>query len=258
MKQRKLMVAGNWKMNKTVHEAQELIANLLQSHPKIAHIDAVLCPPFTVLYTAHALLAQSTFQLGAQNMHWEDSGAFTGEIAPQFLAELCDYVILGHSERRAMFGESNTTVNKKLHAALAHHLKPIICVGESLAENQAGETEQVVASQCREGLAGIEAQQASQIIIAYEPVWAIGTGLAATPQQANDVHAKVIRPVIAELFGKDQAQNMRILYGGSVNPQNAYALFSQSDIDGGLIGGASLKAESFNALLEAAETLSQA
>ena len=185
-------------------------------------------------------------------MHWVDSGAFTGEISPVILKELCEYVILGHSERRAMFGETDVTVNKKTLAALAHGLKPIVCVGETLEENQGGLTAEVVSRQVRADLEGLTQGQAEQVVIAYEPVWAIGTGLAATPEGANAVHKDVIRPILREMFGEEIGDGMRILYGGSVNPGNAAELFGQSDIDGGLIGGASLKAESFSALVKAA------
>jgi triosephosphate isomerase len=185
-------------------------------------------------------------------MHWQEKGAYTGEISAGMLAEICDYVILGHSERRTMFAETDETVNKKAHAALAHGLKPIICVGESLAQNQAGETASVVEEQCRQSLKDISPEQAQNLVIAYEPVWAIGTGLAATPEGANEVHREVIRPILRELFGKEIGNGMRILYGGSVNAANAAELFAMSDIDGGLIGGASLKADDFVAIVIAA------
>jgi len=250
------MVAGNWKMNKTLSEASELIQAMLPKLKMIEGVDIVLCPPFTNLYFARVETKKSDVKVGAQNMHWQEKGAFTGEISAPMLAELCDYVILGHSERRQMFGETDETVNKKARTALAHGLKPIICVGESLEQNQAGETANVVETQCRESLKGFSPEQAENIIIAYEPVWAIGTGLAATPEDANRVHRDVIRPVLRDLFGEEIADNMRILYGGSVNAENASELFAMSDIDGGLIGGASLKADAFVAIVQAAvETL---
>lgn len=256
MTARKPMVAANWKMNKTAFEARELIQAMLPELKKIEAVDIVLCPPFTNLSLVCEQIAETDLKLGAQNMHWQEKGAFTGEISALMLADFCDYVILGHSERRQMFGETNETVNKKAHTALAHDLKPIICVGESLEQNQAGETAQVVETQCRESLQNITPEQAQNIVIAYEPVWAIGTGLAATPEGANEVHRDVIRPVLRDLFGTEIAEGMRILYGGSVNAENAGELFAMSDIDGGLIGGASLKADAFVAVVKAAaETL---
>ena len=256
MTARKPMVADNWKMNKTAFEARELIQAMLPELKKIEAVDIVLCPPFTNLSLVCEQIAETDLKLGAQNMHWQEKGAFTGEISASMLTDFCDYVILGHSERRQMFGETNETVNKKAHTALAHDLKPIICVGESLEQNQAGETAQVVETQCRESLQDITPEQAQNIVIAYEPVWAIGTGLAATPEGANEVHRDVIRPVLRDLFGTEIAEGMRILYGGSVNAENAGELFAMSDIDGGLIGGASLKADAFVAVVKAAaETL---
>ena len=256
MTARKPMVAANWKMNKTAFEARELIQAMLPELKKIEAVDIVLCPPFTNLSLVCEQIDETDLKLGAQNMHWQEKGAFTGEISASMLADFCDYVILGHSERRQMFGETNETVNKKAHTALAHDLKPIICVGESLEQNQAGETAQVVETQCRESLQDITPEQAQNIVIAYEPVWAIGTGLAATPEGANEVHRDVIRPVLRDLFGTEIAEGMRILYGGSVNAENAGELFAMSDIDGGLIGGASLKADAFVAVVKAAaETL---
>lgn len=256
MTARKPMVAANWKMNKTAFEARELIQAMLPELKKIEAVDIVLCPPFTNLSLVCEQIAETDLKLGAQNMHWQEKGAFTGEISASMLADFCDYVILGHSERRQMFGETNETVNKKAHTALAHDLKPIICVGESLEQNQAGKTAQVVETQCRESLQDIMPEQAQNIVIAYEPVWAIGTGLAATPEGANEVHRDVIRPVLRDLFGTEIAEGMRILYGGSVNAENAGELFAMSDIDGGLIGGASLKADAFVAVVKAAaETL---
>lgn len=256
MTARKPMVAANWKMNKTAFEARELIQAMLPELKKIEAVDIVLCPPFTNLSLVCEQIAETDLKLGAQNMHWQEKGAFTGEISASMLTDFCDYVILGHSERRQMFGETNETVNKKAHTALAHDLKPIICVGESLEQNQAGKTAQVVETQCRESLQDIMPEQAQNIVIAYEPVWAIGTGLAATPEGANEVHRDVIRPVLRDLFGTEIAEGMRILYGGSVNAENAGELFAMSDIDGGLIGGASLKADAFVAVVKAAaETL---
>ncbi len=247
------MVAGNWKMNKGLYETRDLIRELFPQLHAVKDVEIVICPPFVGLGVAKRELEDSSIKLGAQNMHWSDSGAFTGEISPLMLKELCEYVIVGHSERRAMFGETDDTVNKKVLAALAHGLKPIVCVGETLEENQSGITAEVVGRQVRQGLRSLTAAQAEQVVIAYEPVWAIGTGLAATPEGANAVHKDVIRPILRELFGEEVGEGMRILYGGSVNPGNASELFGQSDIDGGLIGGASLKADSFVALVNAAK-----
>ena len=249
---RKPMVAGNWKMNKGLYETRDLIREMYPVLRAVEDVEIVVCPPFVGLGVARREVDESTIKLGAQNMHWADSGAFTGETSPLMLKELCEYVILGHSERRAMFGETDETVNKKALAALAHGLKPIVCVGETLEENQSGITAEVVSRQVRAGLEGLTQEQAEQVVIAYEPVWAIGTGLAATPEGANAVHKDVIRPILREMFGEEIGDGMRILYGGSVNPGNAEELFGQSDIDGGLIGGASLKAESFIALVKAA------
>ncbi len=246
------MVAGNWKMNKGLYETRDLIRDLFPVLHDVEDVEVVICPPFVGLGVARRELEDSTIKLGAQNMHWSNSGAFTGEISPVMLKELCEYVILGHSERRAMFGETDETVNKKVLAALAHGLKPIVCVGETLEENQNGLTAEVVSRQVRADLAELTEEQAEQVVIAYEPVWAIGTGLAATPEGANAVHKDVIRPILRELFGEEIGDGMRILYGGSVTPNNAVELFGQSDIDGGLIGGASLKPESFIALVKAA------
>lgn len=249
---RKPMVAGNWKMNKGLYETRDLIREMYPVLRAVEDVEIVVCPPFVGLGVARREVHESTIKLGAQNMHWADSGAFTGEISPVMLKELCEYVILGHSERRAMFGETDETINKKALAALAHGLKPIVCVGETLEENQSGITAEVVSRQVRADLEGLTQEQAEQVVIAYEPVWAIGTGLAATPEGANAVHKDVIRPILREMFGEEIGDGMRILYGGSVNPGNAAELFGQSDIDGGLIGGASLKAESFIALVKAA------
>ncbi len=252
MKSRKPMVAGNWKMNKTLFEARDLIRAILPEVEGVDGVDIVVCPPFVSLGVTKRETEGSLIMIGAQNMHWEASGAYTGEIAAGMLVDLCQYVIIGHSERRAMFGETDATVNKKVHAALKAGLKPIMCVGETLSENQAGQTAAVVEGMVRGGLVDVTPEQAQNIIIAYEPVWAIGTGLAATPEGANSVHKDVIRPVLRELFGAEVGDAMRILYGGSVTAANAAELFSKSDIDGGLVGGASLKPDSFAAIVKAA------
>ncbi len=249
---RKPIVAGNWKMNKTAAEARELVTGLIPGLQPLATIDRVVCTPFTDLWTVKELLADTEIGLGAQNMYWEESGAYTGEIAPAMLAEVCQYVILGHSERRQYFGETDETVNKKVKAALAKDLTPIVCIGESLEENQAGLTAEVVSRQVRGGLADLTPVEGAKLVVAYEPIWAIGTGLAATAEDANAIHRDVVRAALADLFGTETAEAIRIQYGGSVKPDNAAGYFSQSDIDGALVGGAALKADSFIAIAEAA------
>lgn len=241
-------VAGNWKMNKTVEETRALVFALGQELEPIQGVERVICPPFTALLAAAAVLQGTDIGLGAQNMHWEPKGAFTGEISALMIAEFCRYVILGHSERRTYFGETDETVNRKVHAALAYNLTPIVCVGETLAENEAGQTAEVVARQVRLGLQGVDAAIAARLVIAYEPVWAIGTGRAATGPDANRVSAEIIRPELADLFGTQTAQSIRILYGGSVTAANASEFFGQPEIDGALVGGASLKVEEFAAI----------
>ncbi len=246
------VVAGNWKMYKTVAEARHLVSELVPGLQPVAGVEKIICPPFTDLLAVAALLEGTDIGLGAQNIHWETSGAYTGEISPQMVAELCQYVILGHSERRAYFGETDETVNKKIQAALEHGLTPIVCVGETLEENEAGRTEEVVSRQIRNGLAGLGLSDGSALMVAYEPVWAIGTGRAATPDGANAVMGGVIRPALAELFGEPFSQSVRILYGGSVKANNAAEFFAQPDIDGALVGGASLKAAEFTQIAQAA------
>jgi len=242
---RKPFVAGNWKMNKTVEEARALVFDMSLKLRDISGVDKVLCPPFTALVAGHSLLTGTDIGLGAQNMHWEDKGAFTGEIAPNMVKEFCQYVIIGHSERRTYFGETNETVNKKVLAAQKHNLIPIVCVGETLEENESGRTAEVVRRQVLEGLKGLSAEFAAVVVIAYEPVWAIGTGRASSGENANAVHKDVIRTAFAELYGGEAAQGVRILYGGSVTSANAAEFFAQPDIDGALVGGASLKIEEF-------------
>ncbi|MCQ3951984.1 MAG: triose-phosphate isomerase [Chloroflexi bacterium] len=249
---RKPFVAGNWKMNKTIAETRELLSALVSGLNEIHGVERVVCPPFMSLTAASELLAGKEIGLGAQDMHWEEKGAFTGEVAPGMVKELCGYVILGHSERRAYFGETDETVNKKLLAAQKAGLIPIVCVGETLAQYEAGETSKVVSSQARLGLQGVSADFAPRIVVAYEPVWAIGTGKASSAENAQNVHGNVIRPVLKELFGAETAQAIRILYGGSVTAANAGEFFSQPDIDGALVGGASLKAEEFVSIARAA------
>lgn len=249
---RKPMVAGNWKMNKTVAEAGKLAAALLPAMQTITTVEQVICPPATSLLSLAEMLAGTGIGLGAQNMHWEASGAFTGELSPEMVKEFCAYVILGHSERRAFFADTDETVNAKVKAALAAGLTPIMCVGETLEENEAGQTAEVVTRQVSEGMAGLSADQAGKVVIAYEPIWAIGTGRAASGEDANLVVADYIRPTLKRMFGETVAQAVRVLYGGSVKASNAAEFFDQPDIDGALVGGASLKVDDFPGIVQAA------
>ncbi|MDZ4159414.1 MAG: triose-phosphate isomerase [Anaerolineaceae bacterium] len=246
------LVAGNWKMNKTVEQACPLAAAMLPGLQAVVNVERVICPPFTALMPLAAMLEGSGIELGAQNLFWEPGGAFTGEISPEMVKEFCRYVILGHSERRQYFYETDESVNRKLKASLQAGLIPIVCVGETLEQNDAGETFQVVTRQVREGLKGLDAGQAADIVIAYEPVWAIGTGRAASKEDASAVIGGVIRPAVKSLFGVAAAEGMRILYGGSVKGENAAEFFSHVDIDGALVGGASLKADEFIQIVRAA------
>jgi triosephosphate isomerase len=253
---RKPFVAGNWKMNKTVAEARQLVSELVPGLQSIEAVDKVLCPPFTSLLAVAALLEGTDIGLGAQNMHWELSGAFTGEVSPSMVAELCSYIILGHSERRTYFGETDEGVNQKVRAALVHGLTPIVCVGETLEENEKGRTSEVVSRQVRQGFAEIkdliEPGSGNSLVVAYEPIWAIGTGRASTPEDASKVIGDVIRPALSDLFDEQTAQAVRVLYGGSVNGSNAAEFFAAVEIDGALVGGASLKAADFTQIVQAA------
>ncbi len=242
---RKPFIAGNWKMHKTIEEAVALVQELRAALEGVAGCDVAVCPPFPALAAAREALAGSAIGLGAQNMHWEERGAFTGEVSPPMLQGLCDHVIIGHSERRTLFGETDETVNKKLHAALAHGLKPILCVGENLEQNQAGETESFVGGQVRAAFAGVAAEQARLITMAYEPIWAIGTGMPATGEGANTIIEGTVRGTLAALYGDDVAAGIRIQYGGSVKPGNIAEFMAQPEIDGALVGGASLRAADF-------------
>mgnify|MGYP003343334600 CR=1 FL=1 len=239
-------------MNKTVAEARDLVTVMGKELKEITGVEKVLCPPFTSVLAVANLLSGTEIGLGAQNMHWEEKGAFTGEIAPNMVKEFCNYIILGHSERRTYFGETDETVNKKVLAAQKHGLTPIVCIGETLAQYEAGQTAEVVRRQALEGLKGVSAEFAPNIVVAYEPVWAIGTGKASSKENAQSVHADVVRAALKELFGEETAQAIRILYGGSVTAANAAEFFSQPDIDGALVGGASLKLEEFIAITKAA------
>ena len=247
---RKPFIAGNWKMHKTIEKTVALIEELQAALEDVAGCDVAICPPFPALAAAREALAGSAIGLGAQNMHWEEQGAFTGEVSPLMLQGLCDYVIIGHSERRTLFDETDETVNRKLHAALAHGLKPILCVGENLQQNQAGETEVFVGGQVRAAFAGITAEQARIITMAYEPIWAIGTGVPATGEGANGIIGGTVRGTLAALYGDDVAQAIRIQYGGSVKPGNMAEFMAQPEIDGALVGGASLRAADFAAIVK--------
>ena len=240
-------VAGNWKMNTTATEAEELVIEMLEKLDGIRGVEKVLCPPFVSLVAINMMLRDSSIKLGAQNMYFETEGAYTGEVSPLMLRELCEFVILGHSERRRYFEETDEIVNKKVKAALANKLKPILCVGERLAENEADKTEEVVNRQVTVALSGIEPVR--DLVIAYEPVWAIGTGRAASGKQAAAT-IQFIRDVVAKLWDKEIAQDLRILYGGSVTGANIAEFISHPEIDGALVGGASLKAEEFVSIIE--------
>jgi len=240
-------IAGNWKMNTTATEAEQLVLEMIEKLDRIEGAEKVLCPPFVSLVALNMMLRGASIKLGAQNMHFETAGAYTGEISPLMLSELCEFVILGHSERRWYFGETDEIVNKKVKAALANKLKPILCVGERLEENEAGKTEEVINRQMTAALKGIE--PVSNLVIAYEPVWAIGTGKAASGEQAAAT-IQFIRDVLAKLWNKSIAQGLRILYGGSVTSANIAEFISHPEIDGALVGGASLKAEEFVSIVE--------
>ncbi|MGA9190176.1 MAG: triose-phosphate isomerase [Anaerolineales bacterium] len=246
------LVAGNWKMNKTIEQTERLLSDLVNSSKSLRGVEILVCPPFTSLETAARVLKGTQIKLGAQNLHWETSGAYTGEVSPVMLAGICEYVIIGHSERRAYFGETDQTVNLRVKAALAHDLTPIVCVGETLEQNEAGQTAEVVSRQVRMGLADVTTSSAKGLVVAYEPVWAIGTGKAATPDGASDVIEVVIRPALEYVFDEDFAQATRVLYGGSLKPGNSREFFDQPEIDGGLVGGASLNADDFTAIIRAA------
>ena len=249
---RKTIIAGNWKMNKTPAEAKALIEEMKPLLSKTKWCEMVLCVPFTDIQAAVKAAKGSKIAIGAENMHFEKSGAFTGEISADMLTDLgVEYVVIGHSERRQYFAETNETVNKRTKAALAGGLKPIICVGESLDQREQGVTEELVRMQVKIALNGVTADELKNVVIAYEPIWAIGTGKTATADQAEEVCA-AIRKVVGELYGEDAAKALTVQYGGSMNPKNAEELLSKSDVDGGLIGGASLKADQFAVIVDAA------
>jgi len=246
---RKPFIAGNWKMHKTVAEATELAAGLRDSLADISAMDLAVCPTATALHAVSQTLAGSNIGVGAQNMYWEDQGAFTGEISPLMVKELAQYVIIGHSERRAYFGETNETVNRKIKVALAHDLSPIVCIGENLEQNEAGETVAFVGSQIRGAFADLTAEEAQKLVLAYEPIWAIGTGLTATPEDANRIIKEAIRDVLVDLYDTETAEAIRVQYGGSVKPHNSAAFIVMPEIDGALVGGASLKVDAFTAIV---------
>ena len=249
---RKPLIAGNWKMNTKLEEAENLVRAMLAELDSIGSVEKVLCPPFISLAAIKELTKGTSIEVGAQNMYFEDKGAYTGEISPLMLIDLCDFVILGHSERRQYFAETDELVNKKVKKALESGLKPILCVGESLEDNEAGRTEQKITSQVNAGLAGIS--PTSQLVIAYEPIWAIGTGKAATSKQANAT-INLIRSILANIWNQETAKAVRILYGGSVTGSNIAEFIAESDIDGALVGGASLKADEFISIVRQTASL---
>jgi len=248
---RKPIIAGNWKMNKVLSEAESFVSDTKDKVPAQDKVDSIICAPFPYLQALVTQAEGTDLKVAAQNMHFEDSGAFTGEVSPAMLKDLgLDYVVLGHSERREYFAETDETVNKKAHAAFEHGITPIICVGETLEQRESNQTMDLVADQVKKALSGLTEDQVKEAVIAYEPIWAIGTGKTATSEQANEVCTH-IRQTIADVVSKEAAEAIRIQYGGSVKPANIEELLAQSDIDGALVGGASLEADSFLQLVEA-------
>jgi triosephosphate isomerase len=247
---RKPFIAGNWKMNKTIPEGIELSAGLKETLADVDSVDLAVCPTATVLSAVSEVLVDSNIGVGAQNMYWEESGAYTGEISPPMVKELANYVIIGHSERRKYFGETDETVNKKIKAALDHGLSPIVCVGESQEQNEAGETVDFVGAQIRGAFQDISAEDARTITMAYEPIWAIGTGLTATPEDADRIIREAIRDVLSDLYDEETAETIRVQYGGSVKPHNIAEFIVMEEIDGALVGGASLQVDSFTAIVK--------
>lgn len=249
---RQPIIAGNWKMFKTVQESVEFVEALAPRIESFSGVERVVCPTFVALVPVADALRGTPIKVGAQNLHWENQGAFTSQIAPTMLQGLVEYVIIGHSEARAYLHETDTDINKKVKAALAHGLKPILAVGESLEQNEAGETGAFVGGQVRAALDGVPASDMANVVIAYEPIWAIGTGKNASGELANGIIGGTIRATLAELYGREVADSIRIQYGGSVKPDNMAEYMSQPDIDGALVGGASLKVDDFTRLIEAA------
>lgn len=250
MAERKPLIAGNWKMFKTISEAKELVVGLKKNLAGISDREILVCPPFTALSSVAEALKGSNISVGSQNIFWEKKGAFTGEVAPDMIVDAgCKYALVGHSERRQYFSETDATVNKRMKAAFAVGLTPIVCVGEMLAERENGTTFKVIEKQIKDGVAGLIPEQAKTLVLAYEPVWAIGTGKTASPQQAEEVHA-FIRKTYAQIYGNDAANSIRILYGGSVKPDNATEIMKQPNVDGALVGGASLEIEPFTKIVK--------
>jgi triosephosphate isomerase len=252
VKMRKKVIAGNWKMNNDLNESQNLVSGIINGLGSDDKCDVIVCPPYTSLSDVYSLIKNSRIKLGAQNMYYEESGAYTGEISASMLKSVgCQYVILGHSERRTIFNETDETINKKIKKAIESGLKVIFCIGESISQRENGTTNDVVRLQLIKGLQDVSSEDLKNMIIAYEPVWAIGTGKTATPEQAQDVHS-FIRNLIEENYSSESAEEIIIQYGGSVKPDNAAVLLSQRDIDGALVGGACLKADSFLSIIAAA------
>ncbi|MFH2038942.1 MAG: triose-phosphate isomerase [Chloroflexota bacterium] len=248
---RKPVIAGNWKMNNTVEEARRLIFNLILGLRDIKGVEKVIFPPYLSILPAAALLEGTDIGLGAQDLHWEAKGAFTGEISAEMIAEFCQYVLIGHSERRIFFGESDEAVNKKIFAAISNNLIPIVCIGETINEKESGQTGDILEMQLRKGLMDLPDAFISSVILAYEPVWAIGTGRASSGIDARDVIRDMIRPVLLDMFGENVKNSTRVLYGGSVTGANASEFLDYDDIDGALVGGASLKADEFVKIAQA-------
>jgi triosephosphate isomerase (TIM) len=246
---RKPFIAGNWKMHKTVEEAIALAEGLRDDLAAVENMDMAVCPTATALDAVSDALEGSNIGVGAQNMYWEDAGAYTGEISPPMVKELAEFIIIGHSERRKYFGETDETVNKRLKAALAHGLKPIVCIGESLEQNEAGETVDFVSKQIHGAFADISAEDAKKLTLAYEPIWAIGTGRTATPEDADTIIREAIRDVLSELYDEETAEAIRVQYGGSVKPHNIAEFIVMPEIDGALVGGASLTVEAFGGII---------
>ena len=246
---RRPFIAGNWKMHKSVEEAVALVTQLRSLLDGIQGVDVAVCPAFPALQAVRQALDGSSLIVGAQNMHWEEAGPYTGEVSPGMLEGLCDCVIIGHSERRTLFGETDEMVKRKLHAALTHGLVPIVCVGENLEQNQTGQTEAIVGTQVRLAFAGVSAEQARRVVVAYEPIWAIGTGIPARGPDAARIIDGVVRGTLAALYGNDVASVIRIQYGGSVKPANIAEFMREPGIDGALVGGASLRAGDFAAIV---------
>jgi len=253
---RRLLIAGNWKMNCGPYDAAELLEGLIEKKSEInENVDVLVCPPFVSIGMAVKYLYDTDIQVGAQNLHFEENGAYTGEISGSMLAESgCNYVVIGHSERRQYFGETDTTVNKRVHKAIEHKLAPIVCVGESLDQRKSDEHFNLVKNQVTAALHDVSEKEVLDVVIAYEPIWAIGTGETATPDQAQEMHEH-IRSILSDLYDEDTAEQINILYGGSMKPGNANELLSLQDVDGGLIGGASLDADSFSEIITIAEDL---